>query len=293
MSKADDVIALADSLIGSPYVYGTWGQKCTPALRKRYAGYKPSQKKVTFARCQVLRNKNPKPNCDGCKYQGMLAFDCRGYSHYCLLNGAGIDISGGYVKRQWTDPNWDVKGDVDYILPDAVSCLFVGDMSHTGLYITDGRVDHCSGEVKTEMLGDGRAWKKFAIPKGLYSWEELSGMVTLHTDQVLKKGSHGADVMALQIHLNVLGYSCGTADGIYGKKTVDAVKAFQAANGLTVDGIAGPQTLELIAGEDAEPEPEPEQPDEQPEGVVIDRDALLEIKSAMEYALDLIRRVLE
>ena len=293
MSKADDVIALADSLIGSPYVYGTWGQKCTPALRKRYAGYNPSQKEITYKRCQVLRPNNPQPNCDGCKYQGMLAFDCRGYTHYCLKNGAGIEISGGYVKRQWSDDNWDVKGDICDILPDAVSCLFIVDMSHTGLYLMGGKVDHCSGEVKTETLGDGRKWAKFAVPKGLYTWEELSRMVDLPTDKVLKKGSKGADVMALQIYLNVLGYSCGTADGIYGKKTVDAVKAFQAANGLTVDGIAGPQTLELIAGEDVEPEPEPEQPDEQPEVVGIDRDVLLEIKSAMEYALDLIRRVLE
>ena len=92
MSKADDVIALADSLIGSPYVYGTWGQRCTPALRKRYAGYNPSQKEITYKRCQVLRPNNPQPNCDGCKYQGMLAFDCRGYTHYCLKNGAGIEI---------------------------------------------------------------------------------------------------------------------------------------------------------------------------------------------------------
>ena len=287
MSKADDVIALADSLIGSPYVYGTWGQRCTPALRKRYAGYNPSQKEITYKRCQVLRPNNPLPNCDGCKYQGMLAFDCRGYTHYCLKNGAGIEISGGYVKRQWSDDNWDVKGDISYILPDAVSCLFIADMSHTGIYLTGGRVDHCSGEVKTEVLGDGRKWAKFAVPKGLYSWEELSCMVTLPTDRVLKKGSQGADVMALQIYLNVLGYSCGTADGIYGKKTVDAVKAFQAANGLTADGIAGPKTLELIAGEDADQEP----PDEEPEEPTI-HDELLEVKTHLENALGLIKELL-
>ena len=288
MSKADDIIALADSLIGSPYVYGTWGQKCTPALRKRYAGYNPSQKEITYKRCQVLRPNNPKPNCDGCKYEGMLAFDCRGYTHYCLKNGADIDISGGYVKRQWSDANWDVKGDVADILPDAVSCLFIADMSHTGLYLTNGRVDHCSGEVKTETLGEGRAWAKFAVPKGLYSWWELSGMVNLSTDKTLKRGSKGADVMALQICLNALGYDCGTADGIYGAKTITAVKAFQQDNGLAADGIAGPKTLALIAGEEAEPE----QPSEQPEGQLITREELMEIQRHLTDALALIVSVL-
>lgn len=288
MSKADDIIVLADSLIGSPYVYGTWGQKCTPALRKRYARYNPSQEKVTFARCQVLREKNPKPSCDGCKYDGMLAFDCRGYTHFCLKNGAGIDITGDYVKRQWSDSNWDVKGDVDYILPDAVSCLFVGDMSHTGLYITGGRVDHCSGEVKTETLGQGRAWKKFAIPKGLYTWQELSDMLTLKVDRMLKKGMSGADVMALQIRLNALGYDCGTADGVFGKKTEAAVKAFQTDNGLKTDGIAGPKTLELLGlkGE------EPEQPEE-PKTELITRAELVTIKQYLEAALDLVNEALK
>lgn len=292
MSKADDIIALANSLIGSPYVYGTWGQKCTPALRKRYAGYNPSQEKVTFARCQVLRDRNPKPNCDGCKYQGLLAFDCRGYTHYCLLNGAGIDISGGYVKRQWTDPNWDVKGEVDYILPDAVSCLFVGDMSHTGLYLTNGVVDHCSGEVKTETLSNGRAWKKFAVPKGLYTWQELSDMLTLVVDRMLKKGMSGADVMALQIRLNALGYECETADGAFGKKTEAAVKAFQTDNGLKADGIAGPQTLEALGlWKDEEPET-PEQPFEPSDDQFITRAELVTIQQYLENALDLIKAVL-
>ena len=117
-------------------------------------------------------------------------------------------------------------------------------------------------------------------------------MVVLPTDKVLKKGVQGADVMALQIYLNVLGYSCGTADGIYGKKTVDAVKAFQAANGLTVDGIAGPKTLELISGEDEDTEPEPEQPSEEPEEQLITRQDLREIQNHLEHALDLIRKAL-
>ena len=42
------------------------------------------------------------------------------------------------------------------------------------------------------------------------------------------------------------GYYSGSVDGIYGSQTVSAVKSFQKKNGLTVDGIAGTQTLKAM-----------------------------------------------
>ena len=61
----------------------------------------------------------------------------------------------------------------------------------------------------------------------------------------LRNGSKGSDVKKLQNALINAGYDVGTtgADGIYGSKTAAAVKAYQKANGLSVDGIAGKQTL--------------------------------------------------
>ena len=58
----------------------------------------------------------------------------------------------------------------------------------------------------------------------------------------LKKGSRGAAVKTLQTELKNQGYYSGKIDGIYGKGTVSAVKAFQKKNGLKPDGIAGPLT---------------------------------------------------
>lgn len=257
MTRPEGIIAQAEAHIGCPYVYGTWGQLCTPALRKRYAEYNPSQKAITYKRCPVLSGKQSK--CDGCKYDGMLAFDCRGYTHYCVKNGAGIDISGGYVGRQWSDPNWDVKGTVADMM-EAVSCLFTKDMKHTGLYVLGGRVLHCSGEVKTDTITGGRDWVKFGIPKGLYTWQELVKLVKGDFSRMLKKGMSGADVRDMQIMLNSLGYDCGTADGIFGNKTVNAVKAFQTAEGLAVDGIAGQKTLETLAARAAVPDEKPDEP---------------------------------
>lgn len=59
---------------------------------------------------------------------------------------------------------------------------------------------------------------------------------------VLKKGSKGESVKALQILLNGLGFSCGEVDSSFGSKTLAAVQKFQKANGLVVDGVVGAKT---------------------------------------------------
>ena len=58
-----------------------------------------------------------------------------------------------------------------------------------------------------------------------------------------KYGSRGSEVSTIQEKLKRWGYYTGNVDGIYGSLTVAAVKKFQQKNGLTVDGIAGTQTL--------------------------------------------------
>lgn len=61
----------------------------------------------------------------------------------------------------------------------------------------------------------------------------------------LQKGDSGEKVKDLQTKLIACGYDCGTygADGDYGSATVAAVKKFQSAMGITVDGAAGEITL--------------------------------------------------
>jgi peptidoglycan hydrolase-like protein with peptidoglycan-binding domain len=59
---------------------------------------------------------------------------------------------------------------------------------------------------------------------------------------VLKNGSKGEAVTGLQSQLQRLGYDLGDADGVFGRRTADAVKQFQRDQGLAADGIVGPQT---------------------------------------------------
>lgn len=64
--------------------------------------------------------------------------------------------------------------------------------------------------------------------------------------ETIKKGSRGSAVKQAQALLNAKGYRCGAADGIFGAKTLEAVKACQKANGLSVDGIVGPKTWAVL-----------------------------------------------
>lgn len=64
----------------------------------------------------------------------------------------------------------------------------------------------------------------------------------------LRNGSRSTQVKVLQWLLNEKGFDCGTADGIFGANTLAAVKAFQKANGLTVDGIVGKNTWAKLLG---------------------------------------------
>lgn len=61
-----------------------------------------------------------------------------------------------------------------------------------------------------------------------------------------KYGSTGSEVTQIQQRLQELGYDPGTADGIYGTRTKNAVISFQRDYGLSDDGIAGPKTLEAL-----------------------------------------------
>ncbi|MBR3556815.1 MAG: spore cortex-lytic enzyme [Oscillospiraceae bacterium] len=61
-----------------------------------------------------------------------------------------------------------------------------------------------------------------------------------------KQGSSGSVVSKIQQALKSAGYYTYAVDGIYGSRTTAAVKKYQRAKGLTVDGICGTQTLSAL-----------------------------------------------
>lgn len=70
--------------------------------------------------------------------------------------------------------------------------------------------------------------------------------VAANASAVLRVGSRGTEVAALQTKLKSLGYSPGAVDGIYGNGTKWAVISFQKNHYLQADGIAGPVTLQAL-----------------------------------------------
>jgi peptidoglycan hydrolase-like protein with peptidoglycan-binding domain len=65
-------------------------------------------------------------------------------------------------------------------------------------------------------------------------------------DEMLRVGASGPAVLELQQRLSDLGFWLGSTDGNYGQLTRQAVMAFQKAENVTRDGVAGPQTRQRL-----------------------------------------------
>jgi hypothetical protein len=66
--------------------------------------------------------------------------------------------------------------------------------------------------------------------------------------RLMRNGKRGWDVAALQFLLHERGFEPGGFDGGFGPNTENAVRRYQAAAGLTVDGVAGPTTISALRG---------------------------------------------
>lgn len=85
----------------------------------------------------------------------------------------------------------------------------------------------------------------------LYTWdgEALGTEIPKQTVETISQhyptlliGSKNEYVLHWQKYLNLLGYPCGSEDGIFGRNTRAAVIEYQKNKGLTPDGIIGPKT---------------------------------------------------
>ena len=121
----------------------------------------------------------------------------------------------------------------------------------TSFWVTEG--NYRDGVKTRSMQVNGRYIRGFGLPD--YAKKATGVASTMPTTTVtektvtvklrqLKKGNVGNDVKALQTLLIIGGYSCGSAgaDGDFGSGTDAAVRKYQKANGLTVDGVVGAVT---------------------------------------------------
>lgn len=84
----------------------------------------------------------------------------------------------------------------------------------------------------------------------LYDRGEVMGNMA----STLRYGARGDEVKELQKRLNSAGYGL-SVDGIFGDKTLGAVKKYQQSNGLAVDGIVGANTWGKLTGSGSSKKP--------------------------------------
>ena len=160
--------------------------------------------------------------------------------------GAGCTYSYNYYKN---------KGQVG-TTPKVGAQIFFGspgNFSHTGLVY---KFDNSYVYTIEGNTSDQVAYRQYSRSKSniYYGYPNYSGTIkesdagtdipTSTGDGNLTLGMTGAAVETMQKMLIKLGYSCGSAgaDGSFGNNTLTALKKFQQANGLTVDGIYGPKS---------------------------------------------------
>jgi len=242
-SKPEIVWETAKACVGWAYVFGAWGEYCTPAnRRKRYSSAHPTIK----TKC---KNFEGNKTCNDCKWypdqQFTRIYDCRGFTDWCLKQ-VGVDLLGEGCTSQWnTASNWESKGTINELPKDTLVCLFVkkgSKMEHTGLGLNSESVECSSGvEYHTPL---NKKWTHWAIPKG------LGESIPVDPDYrpTLRKGDKGEYVRMAQTLLFEKGYDLGKCgiDGDFGSATQKAVKNFQKDNGLTADGVIGDATWSAL-----------------------------------------------
>ena len=96
-------------------------------------------------------------------------------------------------------------------------------------------------DAEAFMAGD-----KSVMVSSQYTKQSIPNDDTAVLGSVIKYGMHGEGVTDLQNKLIARGFMSGEADGICGSNTVEAIKRFQASEGLTADGVAGVLTLSRL-----------------------------------------------
>lgn len=239
----------AKACVGWAYVFGAAGEYCDIDNRKAYYARKGADHPTIKTACQIMMGKSS--GCGGCKfYPGGKTrfFDCRGFTRWILKKVYGWVLQGGGATSQWnTASNWKSKGAIsDGIPANTLVCLFVkkgNSMEHTGFGLNNETVE-CSAGVQYFSSRKSK-WTHWGVPACVEGDVPVPEPTTKPT---LRKGDAGPYVTLAQTELLQRGYDLGSygADGKFGNATEKAVKQFQQDWGLSVDGVIGPRTWEML-----------------------------------------------
>ena len=183
-------------------------------------------------------------------YTDIMPTECSCTKMIELLKGIGsfveddsvVPAPGWIMFYDWQDTSGkaDNKGSADHV-------GIVEKVEGNTITVIEGNY---SQSVKRRNIAvNGKYIRGYGVPK--YDTETTTTKEEYTMDmRHLKKGCKGEDVKALQILLIGRGFSCGSAgaDGSFGSATDSAVRNYQKAKGIGVDGVVGPKTMSSLLG---------------------------------------------
>lgn len=280
MFKASELVAFCLSMIGMPYWYGTCVYNCTSSLRSRKAAQYPSHY-ASSRTSRYNSDISKKLVCMDCIGMIKGFFWTNGGAGVKEAIGTGKAISSKYGGNGCPDKSadgmlsWCKSKGCKYgkiaTLPEVPGILLFSS-GHVGVYVGDGYAVEARGfsygVVKTKV--SARSWTSWAyMPDSVLKYDTLPDDNTNQNeapiqstpgvadsaktynlgDRTIKRGVKGDDVAELQSTFVKLGYNLGSyganrdgVDGDCGSKTVQAIKDFQFAHNLEVDGEYGKKT---------------------------------------------------
>lgn len=239
---------------GSIYVWGAQGQGADVIseewIKKRETSASNAARAIGLWKKRVAEGKGAT----------LHAFDCSGLGMAFLRNEEKIVSSDMNANAMMGKCEQISKADLRR--GDWVFKVTSGRATHIG-YIVDNKLNVIEAKgrdygVIKSPLGKG-SWNRYGRPS--YFKNEIigasveaaapSGWIVRRLLKFVSPMLRGDDVRELQARLIARGYACGRsgADGIFGRDTQTAVRAFQGSAGLTADGKAGRQTITALGGE--------------------------------------------
>ena len=219
--KIDDFIAYLTSHLGDAYVWGAQGERVDNRadlekwVRRKETSLANAERALAYIK---KATKTP-----------LYAFDCSGLIIHWLRDIRGLidsdtNAQGLYrqCKQQGKLGAWQMQAG-DLVVRYSFA---VGKMGHVGVYVGNGMVVEAQGRdagVVMRHLSYG-GWTHQGRHPALA--EDTAPTVFRLTSPMM----HGENVKLMQTALNACGYDCGKADGICGKATMTAVKAFATAH---------------------------------------------------------------
>lgn len=244
-----DLVAWARKLHdqGAVYWYGTVAQKCAKDLLQQKAKQYPNH----YGPERMARYESDIKN-------GLVAADCVG-----LIKSAFWTDCGQHAMKYKSGnmPDTNANGLINLCtlrgsmkdLPELPGLIMWKD-GHVGVYAGNGKVIEARGfkyGIPETNVKD-RGWLKWGkLPPTIMLYVEAAKQPDMKIPEVptvrptIRKGSKGDYVILAQKALLAWKSTCLPrygADGDFGGETDAAVRAFQKAKGLTVDGIVGKNT---------------------------------------------------